>query len=123
MIKIKIVNLITENLDKKATWNKWNTAFYSSEIWQISRILRQLERCFKYYKRGYDVDEVIKKYIELIEKLQDFTNIFDSENFTEKLKITKANTSIIKQICELWLETHEITDEQIELLKIKVKEI
>jgi hypothetical protein len=114
---------LSENLDKKATWNKWNTAFYSSEIWQISRILRQLERCFKYYKRGYDVDEVIKKYIELIEKLQDFTNIFDSENFTEKLKITKANTSIIKQICELWLETHEITDEQIELLKIKVKEI
>lgn len=114
---------LSENLDKKATWNKWNTAFYSSEIWQISRILRQLERCFKYYKRGYDVDEVVKKYIELIGKLQDFTNIFDSENFTEKLKITKDNTAIVKQICELWLETHEITDEQIELLKIKTKEI
>ena len=115
---------LSENLEgKKATWDKWNTAFYSSEIWQINRILRQLERCFKYYKRGYDVDEVIKKYIDLIGKLQDFTNIFDSENFTEKLKITKANTAIVKQICEVWLETHEITDEQIELLKVKIKQI
>lgn len=115
---------LSENKDKKiATWNKWNTAFYSNEIWKISRILRQLERCFKYHKRGYDVDLVILKYIDLIVKLQEFTNIFDSENFSEKLKITKSNTLIVKQICELWLETHEITDEQIELLKIKIKEI
>lgn len=108
---------------KIASWNKWNPAFYSGEIWSISRILRQLERCFKYHKRGYNTDEVVLKYIELISKIQDFTNIFNSENFDERLKVTKENTLIVKQLCELWLKTHEITDEQIELLKQKIKEL
>jgi hypothetical protein len=115
---------LSENREGKvATWNKWNTAFYSSDIWQINRILRQLERCFKYYKRGYNVDEVITKYIELIGRLQEYTNIFDSDNFSAKLKITKQNTIIVKQICELWLKEHKITDEQLELLTTKIKEI
>lgn len=115
---------LSENGDtKNATWNRWNTSFYSSEVWEISRILRQLERCFKYHRRGYNTDAVILKYMELIDKIQDHDNIFNSNNYTESLKIKKANTKIVRQICELWLETHEITDEQIELLKIKIKEI
>lgn len=119
----QMLDLSVNNGKKIATWNKWNTKFYSDEIWEISRILRQLERCFKYYKRGYNVDALVLKYIELIDKLQEFTNIFNSNNFDEKIKITKKNTLIVKQICQLWLETHEITDEQIELLKLKIKEI
>lgn len=114
---------LSENLKKTATWNKWNTSFYSEEIWQISRILRQLERCFKYYNRGYNVDEVVIKYIELIDKIQIFSNIFESENFDEKIKITKKNTAIVKEICQLWLKTHTITEKEIELLKLKIKEI
>lgn len=117
------LDLSTNDGTKVATWNKWNPAFYSTEIWQISRILRQLERCFKYYKRGYNVDAMVLKYIDLIEKIQEFQNIFSSENFDEKLKVTKQNTIIVKQICEVWLKTHEITDDQLELLKIKIKEI
>lgn len=109
--------------DKVVTWNKWNPVFYSSEVWQISRVLRQLERCFKYYKRGYNVDEVVKKYISLIEEIQNYTNIFSSESYTEQLKVRKDNTKIVKQICVKWLETHIITDEQIELLKLKIREI
>ena len=122
-IETKQVMDLRTRVDKIASWNKWNPSYYSEEVWQISRILRQLERCFKYHKRGYDVDAVILKYIELIDKLQNFTSIFDSENFNEKLKITKTNTEIVKKICELWLQTHEITDEQIELMKQKIKEI
>jgi len=115
---------LSENLPGKiVTWNKWNTAFYSGEIWKISRLLRQLERCFKYYKRGYNTDLVVIKYIELLNRLQDFESIFKSENFNEKLKITQENTIIVKQICELWLKTHEISDEQIELLTAKTREI
>jgi len=115
---------LSVNKDTKiATWNRWNPVYYSDEIWQMNRILRQLERCFKYYKRGYNTDDVVLKYIEIIDKLQYFENIFSSENFDEKLKITKQNTGIIKQLCEVWLETHEITDEQLELLKTKIKEI
>lgn len=108
---------------KVATWNKWNTSYYSGEVWQISRILRQMERCFKYHRRGYDTDAIVIKYIELIDKIQEFTNIFSSEDYSDKLAIKKNNTKIVKQICEVWLETHEITPEQIELLKLKIKEI
>jgi len=117
------LDLSEKNKDKVATWNKWNSAFYSTEIWQISRILRQLERCFKYHRRGYNTDPLVKKYIELIDKLQEYNNIFSSENFDNKLKVTKENTVIIKKICQVWLETHKITDEEIELLKVKLKEI
>ncbi len=109
--------------DKVASWNKWNTVFYSSEIWQLSRILRQLERCFKYHKRGYNTDAVVLKYIELIERLQEFESVFNSESFNERLKITQANILIVKQISELWLKTHEISDKELELLQIKIREI
>jgi hypothetical protein len=123
-IETKQLMDLSENKGTKiATWNKWNTAFYAGEIWQINRILRQLARCFKYHKRGYNTDAVIIKYIELIDRLQEFTNIFKSENFDEKLRITQENTLIVKQLCELWLKTHEITEEQLELLEIKIKQI
>lgn len=114
---------LTTSPGKVASWNKWNPVFQSSEIWAVSRILRQLERAFKYHKRGYNTDAVIHKYIDLIDKLQEFQSIFSSENFNEKLKITQRNTFIVKQICQLWLETHEITEEQIILLQTKIKEI
>ena len=115
---------LSENLpNKQATWNKWNTNFYDPELWQISRILRQLERVVKYHKRGYNTDAVCIKYIELIDEIQNFQNIFSSDNFSEKLKIRKKNTKIVKEICQMWLKTHEISDEQLELLKEKIKEI
>ena len=109
--------------DKVATWNKWNTAYYSEEIWQMSRILRQLSRCFKYHKRGYNTDLLVEKYLEILTKLQEYESVFSSENFNEKLKITQENTIVIKQICKVWLETHSIDEKQMELLETKVKEI
>lgn len=115
---------LTEKLPgNQATWNKWNTNFYDPELWQISRILRQLERVIKYYKRGYDTDPVCIKYIELIDEVQKFQDIFNSNNFSESLKIRKKNSKIVKEICTIWLKTHEISDEQLELLKEKIKEI
>jgi hypothetical protein len=111
------------SITKIASWNKWNPNFQSTEIWAVNRILRQLERCFKYHKRGYNTDGVVLKYIELINGLQEYQSIFSSENFNEKLKISQENTLIVKQICELWLSSHEITEEQIALLQIKIKEI
>lgn len=114
---------LSQGRGKIASWNKWNTTFYSDEIWAISRVLRQLERCFKYHKRGYNTDEVIQKYIDLLTSLQEFESIFNSDNFNEKLKITQENTIIVKQICEIWLATHEISDDQIKLMSQKIKEI
>lgn len=115
---------LTEKLPgNQATWNRWNTNFYDPELWQIGRILRQLERVIKYYKRGYNTDPVCIKYIELIDDLQKFQDIFNSNNFSENLKIRKSNSKIVKEICTIWLKTHEISDEQLALLKEKIKEI
>jgi hypothetical protein len=108
---------------KIVSWNKHNQNFYDPALWQISRILRQLERVVKYHKRGYSTDAVVHKYIELIDQVQNFENIFSSNNFSETLKIKKSNTKIVKKICQKWLETHEISDEQLELLKLKIKEV
>ena len=109
-------------LSKIANINKWNPAYSSTEIWQISRILRQLERCFKYHKRGYNTDAVVLKYIELIDQIQEYESVFNSENFNDKLEITQANTLIVKQICEIWLKTHEISEKELEILRLKIKE-
>lgn len=115
---------LSENLpEKKATWNKWNTTYYSDEIWAISRVLRQLNRCFKYHKRGYDTDDIVRKYLELLEKLQRYESIFSADTFNEKLKVTQENTFVVKQLCEIWLETHEITEEQMQILESKTREI
>ncbi len=119
----KYLDLSQHLPNKKATWNRWNDSFYNPELWQTSKLLRQLERIFKYYKRGYNTDEVVLKYIELIDKVQHYQNIFNSKNFEETLKIRKQNTKIIRKICEKWLETHTVTDEQVDLLKQKINEI
>lgn len=115
---------LSENLpDKVATWNKWNTTYYSDEIWAISRVLRQLGRCFKYHKRGYNTDAIVKKYIELLDKLEKYESIFNADTFNDKLKITQENTKIVKSLCLLWLETHEISEEQMKLIEQKTREI
>jgi hypothetical protein len=115
---------LSENLpDKTATWNKWNTTYYSEEVWKMSRVLRQLERCFKYHKRGYNTDLIVLKYMDILDKLSVFESIFSSDKFNDRLKITKENTSVVKEICVLWLKTHEINDDQLELLKLKIKEL
>ena len=112
------------NIENKiATWNRWNTHFYDPELWEINRILRQLERVFKYHRRGYNTDAVVLKYIELIDSIQELQDIFHSDTYTERLKINKNNTQAIKKICEVWLETHEISDNELEILQTKLKEI
>lgn len=108
---------------KIASFNKWNPVFYSTEIWQMARVLRQLIRCFKYHDRGYNTDAVVLKYIELIDKVQKEQSIFSSESYNETLKIRKQNTKLMKEICLKWLETHKVTKEELELLEIKLKEI
>ena len=95
--------------------------YHSDEVWAISRVLRQLERTFKYYKRGYNTDAVVLKYMELIDNIEKYESIFSSENFNEKLKLTKLNIAVLKQICQVWLSTHTISDDEIKLLKETIK--
>ena len=115
---------LSEHLpNKKVTWNKWNTKFYDPSLWETSQLLRQLDRCFKYHDRGYNVDEVILKYIELADRILEMHNIFNSNNYTERLELAKENFKLVKDVCLVWLEKHEISDEELELIKTKIKEL
>ena len=115
---------LSENLpDNKTTWNRWNQSYYSGEIWEIGRLLRQTVRCVKYWKRGYDTDLIVKKYLSKLDELIAYENLFNSKDFDEKLKVVKFNAQIVKDIFETWLETHEMTDEELELINAKLKEL
>ena len=109
-------------ITKVASWNKWNPAYISDEIWRVSRILRQLERCFKYYKRGYNTDPVVLKYLEIMGTLEKYESIFDSELFNEKLGNLKENIVLTKGLCNTWLENHSITEDETKLLKEIIKQ-
>lgn len=119
----QVLDLSQHLPDNKVNFNNWNPAFHSDELWKVSRVLRQISRVFKYHRRGYNCDLMVLKYIELLDIVLKKQDIFNSTNFTERLKITKENTKIVKKICQVWLETHEITEEQEELLQLKIKEI
>lgn len=114
---------LTGNPGKVASWNKWNTTLDDVGIWGIGRVLRQFERIIKYYRRGYNTDSVVETYKELIKKLIKTENIFNSTKVDDKLEILTINGKILLKIMDKWLETHEITEEEIELLKDKVKQL
>ena len=122
-IKTKKILDLTDNPGKIADWNRWNPVFYEFDLWNVSRILRQLERCFKYHKRGYNTDLVVEKYLDIIHNTLKYESVFNSDNFNERIKNYKDNLLIAEKICNLWLETHEITDNDLEILKEKVKTI
>jgi len=123
-IKTKKSLDLSENLpDNTATWNKWNRSYYSDEIWEISRLLRQVVRCVKYHRRGFNTDLVVKKYLSKLNELLEYENLFNSLEFDEKLKVIKANATIVKDVFQTWLDTHEMSDEEMDLINEKIKEL
>lgn len=122
-LKSKKVLDLSENNGNKATWNKWNKAFYNPNIWAVSRILRQFERVIKYHRRGYDTDEVTLKYKEILESMLEYENIFNSEKVDEKVETVKRNSKILIEILNKWLETHEISETELELMRLTIKQL
>lgn len=110
-------------ISKVAGWNKWNNNYYSDEIWTTSKVLRQLERCFKYHKRGFNTDAVVLKYLELMENISNYESIFDKIEYNEHLTVIKSSIESMKKLCKMWLDTHEIEDEDLELLKTIYKNL
>lgn len=104
------------HITKIADWNRWNPQFQEINIWSASRILRQFERIIKYHQRGYNTDNVAKKYLEIIDKALEYESIFNSESFNEKIAIFKKDANDLKAIINLWLETHSCTEKQREEL-------
>lgn len=114
---------LSEGDGKVVHWNKWNKSFYSGDIWTINRLLRQFIRCVKYHKRGYNTDGVTNKYIELIDELIKYNNIFNSANFDAKVSEIKHNAKVLKKILQQWLTTHHLTEEEMVNLNEKLKEL
>jgi hypothetical protein len=108
---------------KIVSWNKWNTSFYNPNIWAVSKILRQFERVIKYWNRGYNTDAVTLKYIELLQGMLEYENIFTSDKMDEKMLSVKTNAPILIKILEQWLATHSITDTELELIKSTIKNL
>ena len=122
-LKSKKILDLSESNGNKATWNKWNTAFYNPNIWAVSRILRQFERVIKYYNRGYNTDEVAIKYREILESMLEYENIFNSEKVDEKVETVKRNSKILIEILNKWLEKHEISESELELMRLTIKQL
>ena len=108
-------------LTKKVNINKWNNSFHSSELWEVSRVLRQLERCFKYHERGFDTDNIVNHYIKLIDNIDKHESIFDSLQYNERLKNSKEINAVIRNICTTWLSDHKISDDERVLLQKTIK--
>lgn len=110
-------------ITKIASFNKWNNTFYNPNLWAVSRVLRQFDRTVKYYRRGYNTDPMVLKYIELLQGMLEYENIFTSDKMDEKMLSVKTNAPILIKILQQWLETHTITDTELELIKSTIKNL
>jgi hypothetical protein len=63
------------------------------------------------------------KYIEILEGMIDYENIFSSDKVDEKVANVKTNSKILITILKQWLETHSITDEEIKLIESTIKNL
>lgn len=108
---------------KIVDWNRWNPQFYDWTAWSVRKILRQIDRCPKYHERGYNTDNMIRKYIEIMDETKNIENVFESESFSEQLKELHQQTDALKGFCKLWLDTHYMSDETKLELKQKIKSL
>jgi hypothetical protein len=52
-----------------------------------------------------------------------YESIFNSNTIDKKIEQLKNNGTIIIEILENWLENHKISEEELELFNIKIKEL
>lgn len=114
---------LSQNDGKTAHWNKWNTQFYDVNIWGVGRLLRQFNRCVKYHERGYNTDNIVKKYQEILTGFLHYKNIFDSVKVEEKVDNVKEQANILNKIFDIWLEKHELSDVEKELIAKTIKNL
>jgi len=108
---------LRETSGLEGTWNRWNTSFYKSDFWSTKRLLRQFERVVKYTQRGYNLDSVTDKYIELIEEIIKTENFYKSEKGSKYFTDTMEQFEIVLKILKIWKTEHKMTEEQLLILK------
>ena len=116
-IKTKKTLDLRESEGSTITWNKWNTNFYTTDFWSIKRLLRQFERVIKYHNRGYNLDEVTNKYIEIIENIINTDNYYKSDKGIKYFDNTIDQFKVVLKILQAWNKDHKITEEELLILK------
>ena len=111
---------------RMASPNKWNPVYNKDNItiWQVSRVLRQSIRAFKYYNRGFNVTNMINNYIRILEASEKYKNLFNSDSFKEKQETIKSNGKIVIKFLKSWLDNPiKLSTNEFEELNNKLKEL
>ena len=107
----KILDLSDYKGDKVGTYNKWNKAFYSPDIWDCRRLIRQFLRVIKYTERGYDLTQVTDKYISMVEEIINLNNIYKSERGTDFFEKNQKEFKIVLGILQIWKQEGKMSSE------------
>ena len=83
----------------------------------MNRRLRQFERIIKYSMRGYNLDKVTDKYIELVENVLNKENFYKSKKGEDFYNDTKEKFELVLQILRVWKKDKQCTPEQLYILK------
>lgn len=118
-IKTKQYLSLRQSTGMEGTWNKYNPVFYekANKFWSWKRLVRQFERVVKYTKRGYNLESVTDKYIEIIENAIKTENYYKSEKGTAYFEETIEQFEIVLKILKIWKEKQEISEINLLLLK------
>jgi 3-methyladenine DNA glycosylase AlkC len=63
------------------------------------------------------------KYIEILQGMIEYENIFTSDKVDEKVISVKTNSKILITILNQWLATHSITEDEIKLIESTIKNL
>lgn len=118
-IKTKQYLSLRQSTGMEGTWNRHNMVFYekANKFWSIKRLLRQFERVVKYTKRGYNLDSVTDKYIEIVENALNTKNIYKTEKGTIYHNGTMEEFEIVHKILNVWKQKKEMSEESLKKLK------
>lgn len=108
---------LRESKGLNATWNKFNTSYYKSDLWSCKRLLRQFSRVVKYTERGYNLETVTDKYISLIEEILSLDNIYKTEKGTIFYEKTQKEFEIVLKILQVWKVEKKMSPENLMVLQ------
>jgi len=91
--------------------NPFNYQYEDLEYFTVKRTLRQFIRCVKYYKRGFNVDAVVQRYLEMLNYLIEYDEPHKKESMLKFIDENKSIAKTFKKIILKWQETKEWSDE------------
>lgn len=108
---------LRETTGMNGTWNRWNKSFYSPDMWDTKRILRQFDRIIKYTNRGYNLSSVTDKYIEIVEEMLQIENFYKTERGTEFFERVNKEFTLVLDVLKVYKKEGIISQEGLTTLK------